>query len=147
MLLQCKNCCDFIQRYEEIDEIKVPHSTFFDAMHSLRRRHLLRQVSKAYYECLDQQLNTEAVDYLHESHEINGYDVFNSKFSSLNLRTLEYIFFCSCALSNVHGFLQTSYKVKSSINKFPCFHKLLETFFRLKFIVHISPLNATFLSH
>lgn len=77
IISQNKTGREFLQRSEEEFDIQIPRSTFSDAMHSLRRLDLIRQVSSLSYESLNRQLHADNVDYLHEFKEIDGYDLFS----------------------------------------------------------------------
>ncbi len=77
IISQNKTGRDFLQKSEEIFDIQIPRSTFSDAMHSSRRRDLIRQVSCRNYKSLDQELISDKIDYLHEFKEIEGHDVFS----------------------------------------------------------------------
>ena len=77
IISQNKNGRDFLQTSEEIFDIQIPRTTFFDAMHSHRRLDLIRQVSSLNYKSLEQELLSDKIDYLHEFKEIEGYDVFS----------------------------------------------------------------------
>lgn len=68
---------EFIQKLEEVDEVKVPRTTLSDSMHSPRRLDLIKDVALLNYELLSKQLYDDDVDYLKEFKELNGYDVFS----------------------------------------------------------------------
>ena len=74
---QCKTGREFLQKSDEMFNIKISRSTFSDAMHSLRRLDLVRQVASLNYGALDQELISDEIDYLNEFEEIKGYDVFS----------------------------------------------------------------------
>ena len=68
---------EYIQKLDEIDEIYIPSSTFYDTLHSQRRLDLITNVSLLNYELLSKQLIDENIDYLNEFKELEGYEIFS----------------------------------------------------------------------
>lgn len=67
---------DFLQALHEVDDQKVPRSTFFDALHSYRRLSAVKEMSCLYHDFLSDQLT--GVDYIEDFPEIDGYNVFSA---------------------------------------------------------------------
>ena len=75
VILENKNGRDFLQKSEEIFDIRIPRTTFSDAMHSDRRLDIVGQVSLRIYKSLEQELISDEIDFLKEFKELDGYDV------------------------------------------------------------------------
>ena len=56
-------------------DIRIPRTTFSDAMHSPRRLDVVSQISLLIYKSIEQELLSDEIDFLKEFKEINGYDV------------------------------------------------------------------------
>jgi len=69
---------EFLQTLDEVDNQKVPRSTFFDALQSPRRLLSVRETSDQYYRLLSEQLTCSGIDYLADFPEIQDYDVLSA---------------------------------------------------------------------
>lgn len=67
---------DFLQTLHEVDDQKIPRSTFFDALHSNRRLLTVKEMSYLYHDFLSDQL--AGVDYLQDFPEMDDYHVFSA---------------------------------------------------------------------
>jgi hypothetical protein len=75
VISQNKTGREFLQRCEEMFDIRIPRATFSDAMHSPRRLDIVSQVSLLIYKSLEQELVSDKIDFLQEFKEIEGYDI------------------------------------------------------------------------
>ena len=75
VISQNKNSREFLQRSQEVFDIRIPRTTFSDAMHSPRRLDVVSQISLLIYKSIEQELLSDEIDFLKEFKEINGYDV------------------------------------------------------------------------
>jgi len=78
-LLRCMTPVDsgrhFIQNTKQLHDIPCPHSTYFGAFHSRRRRDMLEAVSTESYKLLCTEASIHGIDYLNHFSELDGYDV------------------------------------------------------------------------
>jgi len=78
-LLRCITPVDsgrhFIQNMQEQYESTFPHSTYFTALHSRRRRDMLKAVSSESYKIICTLLENLEIDYLKHFTELDGYDI------------------------------------------------------------------------
>lgn len=78
-LLRCITPVDsgrhFIQNMQEQYEITFPHSTYFTAIHSRRRREMLKAVSSESYKILCSLADNIEIDYLKHFPELDDYHV------------------------------------------------------------------------
>ena len=78
-LLRCITPVDsgrhFIQNIQEQYKIKFPHSTYFTALHSARRREMLRAVASESYKIVCSLANKCEIDYLKHFSELDEYDI------------------------------------------------------------------------
>ena len=69
---------DFLQFLHDVEDQKIPRSTFFEALKSKRRLHTINEMSHLYHGLLSNLLTSAGVDLLAEFPEITGYDVFSA---------------------------------------------------------------------
>jgi len=78
-LLRCITPVDsgrhFIQNIQEQYKIKFPHSTYFTALHSVRRREMLRAVASESYKIVCSLATESEIDYLKHFSELDDYDI------------------------------------------------------------------------
>ncbi len=78
-LLRCITSVDsgrhFIQNANELHNAVCSHSTYFNALHSGRRRDMLKSVAPESYKLFCAQANELGIDYLSQFSELDDYDV------------------------------------------------------------------------
>ncbi len=78
-LLRCITPVDsgrhFIQNIQEQYNSKFPHSTYFTALHSLRRRDILKAVASESYRIVCNLAEESKIDYLNHFSELDDYDI------------------------------------------------------------------------
>ncbi len=65
----------FIQNIQEQDKLSFPHSTYFTALHSTRRREMLRAVATESYRIVCNLAEESEIDYLSHFPELDTYDI------------------------------------------------------------------------
>ena len=76
VLSQVKSGREFLQKKSDMDEINLAISTFFDALHSERRKDLSIDIEQAIRKQLSKEMDELGVDYLKDFPELNGYEIF-----------------------------------------------------------------------
>ncbi len=78
-LLRCITSVDsgrhFIQNADELHNAAYPHSTYFNALHSRRRRDMLKAVALESYRLICIEAEEFGIDYLSQFPELDAYDV------------------------------------------------------------------------
>jgi len=78
-LLRCITSVDsgrhFIQNANELHDAECSHSTYFNALHSKRRRDMLKSVAPESYKLLCAQASELGIDYLSQFSELDDYYV------------------------------------------------------------------------
>jgi len=78
-LLRCITPVDsgrhFIQNIQEQSKSKLPHSTYFTALHSVRRREMLKAVASESYKIVCSLADESEIDYLKHFSELADYDI------------------------------------------------------------------------
>jgi len=78
-LLRCITPVDsgrhFIQNIQEQSKSKFPHSTYFTALHSVRRREMLKAVASESYKIVCSLADESEIDYLKHFSELADYDI------------------------------------------------------------------------
>jgi len=78
-LLRCITSIDsgrhFIQNADELHNTSCPHSTYFHALHSRRRRDMLKAVATESYSLVCTEASELRIDYLSQFPELDDYDI------------------------------------------------------------------------
>ena len=67
---------DYLQYLQDLNYQNIARSTFFDALHSHRRKDFIKQCSNNFYKNLNSKV-TEEIDYLKDFSELKGFNVIS----------------------------------------------------------------------
>ena len=140
-LLRCMTPVDsgrhFIQNTQQLHDFPCPHSTYFGALHSIRRRDMLKAVSDESYKLLCKEASKHNIDYLDHFSELDGYDVeaadghfiTHACHTPQNAKGRVFAAGFIYAMNLRNGFLNPICKVTNGTKKsheIPCFRKWIE---------------------
>lgn len=140
-LLRCITSVDsgrhFIQNAEELHNASCAHSTYFNSLHSQRRKEMLKDVSMASYRLLCKEAEEMGIDYLSDYSELDGYEVEAADghfitYASHTPKNQDGRLFAAgfvYAMNLRNGFLNPVCKVTNGTNKkheIPCFKDWIE---------------------
>lgn len=140
-LLRCITSVDsgrhFIQNAEELHNMACAHSTYFNSLHSPRRRDMLKDVSMESYKLLCAEAEELGIDYLKQFPELEAYDVeaadghfiTHASHTPKNQNGSVYAAGFIYAMNMRNGFLNPLCKVTNGTNKtheIPCFKDWIE---------------------
>jgi hypothetical protein len=140
-LLRCVTPVDsgrhFIQNTQQLHDFPCPHSTYFGALHSIRRKNMLNAVSTESYKLLCAEASKYEIDYLDHFPELDGYDVeaadghfiTHACHTPQNAKGKVFAAGFIYAMNLRNGFLNPICKVTNGTKKsheIPCFRKWIE---------------------